>query len=556
MSVLEVRRKRRIRWGVWLPVLAVLTLALIACLLAVVSTLISEEEKTTSSGNTLVYGLTLNPSGIDPHYNRSAELGIPLYSVYDTLIYRHPQTREFVEGLAQRWEISPDGLTYTFYLRQDVKFHDGTAFDANAVGVTFDRIVNQQYPDWRPGKALDLIGPFYNGYKIVDDFTFQIFLTAPYAPLLDALSQPYWGIASPTVLANWSVDTYQWHQVGTGPYKLVEVIPGDRIILERNKDYAWGPIFYAPQSDRSIDRIEFRFFDKDPASRRIALEAGDVDIVGELPPTDAETLLSDQEIQIFKQAIPGQPLQFYFNTSRPLVNDQRFRQALLHATNRAAIVDTVFFRDLSPVAYGPLAAASPYYNSAVAEMYPNNLQRTRELFGQIGLVDSDDDGILEFNTQPVKLKIAIGNWGFLPEVAALIQSQWREIGIEVEINQVAGFTALQEVATSGDYDLLSFEDFGLDPNILNPAYLSISPTNYTHYVDAELDGWLTQALSVDETTRVTLYNQIQQRIMDQALILPIRDYVNLIGWSARLEGLIFTGQGWWPLLNNVQVKAE
>ncbi|KAB2860619.1 MAG: hypothetical protein F9K46_09665, partial [Anaerolineae bacterium] len=378
MSVLEVRRKRRIRWGVWLPVLAVVTLALIACLLAVVSTLISEEEKTTSSGNTLVYGLTLNPSGIDPHYNRSAELGIPLYSVYDTLIYRHPQTREFVEGLAERWEISPDGLTYTFYLRQNVKFHDGTAFDANAVGVTFDRIVNQQYPDWRPGKALDLIGPFYNGYKIVDDFTFQIFLTAPYSPLLDALSQPYWGIASPTALANWSVDTYQWHQVGTGPYKLVEVIPGDRIILERNEDYTWGPIFYAPQSDRSIDRVEFRFFDKDPASRRIALEAGDVDIVGELPPTDAEALLSDQEIQIFEQAIPGQPLQFYFNTSRPLVNDQRFRQALLHATNRAAIVDTVFFRDLSPVAYGPLAAVSPYYNPAVAEMYPNNLQRTRE----------------------------------------------------------------------------------------------------------------------------------------------------------------------------------
>jgi peptide/nickel transport system substrate-binding protein len=456
--------------------------------------------------------------------------------------------------LAENWEVSPDGMTYTFYLKENVTFHDDTPFDADAVAVTFDRITNPNYPGWRPGKSLDLLGPSFASYTIIDDYTFQISLSASYVPLLDALSQPYWGIASPTALANTTTDTYQWHQVGTGPYRLVEVIPGDRIVLERNEDYAWGPVFYAPPNERSIKRIVFRFFD-DAATRRIALEAGDVDIIGELPPTDAEALLGEREFQIYEQPIPGQPLQYYFNTTRPLVSNQQFRQALLHATQRDAIVDAVFFRDLSPVAYGPLAANSPYYNPAVQEMYPYNPQRAREIFGIIGLTEGEN-GMLEFNGNPIKLKIVIAGWSFLPEVTALLQNQWREIGIDSEILQVAGLPALQEAATAGDYDLITFQDYGLDPVILNSAFHTEGFFNWSNYSDAELDGWLIQALAVDEANRVILYNQIQQRIMDQAIIVPIRDQVNLIGWTDELEGLIFSGQGWWPLLTNLQVKSD
>ncbi len=82
------------------------------------------------SGNRIIYGLTLQPSGFDPHIHASSELGIPLRSVYDTLVYRDPTTGEFVAGLASSWTVSADGLSYTFSLKQNVKFHDGTMFNA------------------------------------------------------------------------------------------------------------------------------------------------------------------------------------------------------------------------------------------------------------------------------------------------------------------------------------------------------------------------------------------------------------------------------------------
>ena len=92
--------------------------------------------------NHIIYGLTLQPSSFDPQIGSSSELGIPLRSVYDTLVYRDPQTLEFVPGLATSWTISPDGLTYTFALRQGVTFHDGTPFNAQAVAANLDRITN------------------------------------------------------------------------------------------------------------------------------------------------------------------------------------------------------------------------------------------------------------------------------------------------------------------------------------------------------------------------------------------------------------------------------
>jgi peptide/nickel transport system substrate-binding protein len=552
VGLLEVRRKRRVRWGVWLPVLAIICLASTACGLAVLSTWLSEEDSTEDAG--LVYGLTLLPSGFDPHYNSSAELGIPLFSVYDTLIYRHPQTFAFEPGLAERWEVSPDGTIYTFYLKRNVQFHDGTPFNANAVGVTFDRVTNETMPGYRFGKARALLGPFYQGYAIIDDYTFQLQLTTPYAPLLDALSQPYWGIASPTALANTSPETYQWNQVGTGPYRMVKVVPGDRLILERNRDYVWEPPFYAALSDQSIDRITFRFF-VEPATRRLALEAGDVSIVGELPPTDAEFLLGNQQFQLYKQPIPGQPLQFYFNTGKWPTDDVRVRQAVLFATNREAIVDAVFFRDFSPTAYGPLAAVTPFYDPAMRDLYVHNTQQARGLFLNAGFEDTDQDGILDQSGNPLKLKVVIAGWGFLPEVAQLLESQWREIGLEVEIMQVADFPTLREVAESGDYNLIAYNDFGTDPSLLNAYYLSDGANNWTGYGESELDTWLLQAVqTTDDDARARLYSLVQRRIMERALILPIRDYVNLVGWTNQLDGLIFTAQGWWPLLANLQER--
>jgi peptide/nickel transport system substrate-binding protein len=524
--------------------LAILCLGSAAVLVVLLRGDLDDEDE----GNRIVYGLTLNPSGLDPHIHISSELGIPFFSVYDTLVYRHPQTMDFVPGLAERWEMAPDGLTWTFTLRQGVTFHDGTPFNAQAVAANLDRITN---PELASGKALALLGP-YTGYTIVDDTTIALHLAEPFAPLLDGLSQVYLGMASPAALREHSKNTYQWHQVGTGPYRLEEVVPGDHITLRRNDDYAWGPVFYAEANSQSVDTIEFRFFE-DAATRSLALESGEVQMIGELLPTDVELLLGNTQVRVFRVPISGLPQQFFFNLKRAPTNELAVRQALLYATNRTEIADAVF-QGQSPPAYGPLTAVTPFYDPAMETLYPFDPALARSLLQGAGFGDSDGDGVWDRDGEALRLTMVFAPWNQTPEVAQLVQSEWRDIGVEVELIRVPDFPTLRRHALEGDFDLIAFYDFGVDASLLNRFYLTDGASNWSGFSDPELDGWLHEAVrQVDTQTRAALYSLAQQRIMEQAVVLPIRDYVNINGTAARLDGVIFSAQGWWPLLRNLQL---
>lgn len=536
------------RFPLSVAVLGVLVLGLCLAIAVVALFALRDDEGNTDAGNRIVYGLTLNPSGFDPHIHVSNELGIPFFSVYDTLVYRHPQTMDFVPGLAERWEMSADGLNWTFTLKQGVKFHDGTPFNAAAVAANLDRITD---PELGSGKARALLGP-YAGHTIVDEYTITLHFSEPYAPLLDGLSQVYLGMASPKALQEYSKNTYQWHQVGTGPYMLKEIVPGDHIILQRNPDYAWGPVFYAAATAQSVDTVEFRFYE-DPATRSLALESGEVQVIGELLPTDAELLLGNTQLRIFRVPIAGLPQQFFFNLNRAPTDDVAVRKALLHATNRTAIVDAVF-QGQSPVAYGPLTSVTPFYDPAVETLYPFDPAFAQSLLQGAGWGDSDGDGIWDKDGEPLRLTMVFASWNQTPEVAQLIQSQWRDIGIEVELIRVPDFPTLRDYAQRGDFNLIAFYDFGVDASLLNRFYMSGASGNWSGLSDPELDGWLQEAVrQVDPQARAGLYMSAQQRIMEQAVVLPIREYVNLVGTTARLDGVIFSAQGWWPLLRNLQL---
>ncbi|MFQ3534949.1 MAG: ABC transporter substrate-binding protein [Aggregatilineales bacterium] len=499
----------------------------------------------------IVYGLTLLPSGFDPHINASAELGIPLRSVYDTLLYRDPITKTFVPGLAERWEISPDGLVYTFYLRRGVRFHDGEPFNALAVAVNLDRITA---PETRSQKAAFLLGSFER-YIVVDEYTIQLVLKAPFAPLLDSLSQVYLGIASPKALREYGNDLYQLHQVGTGPYQMVEFIPGDYILLRRNPIYRWGPPFYQTDNPSPVEEIEFRFF-TDPATRAPALESGSVDIIGELPPLDALAVARRDDITLIPQPIPGMPLQFFFNTSKAPTDRLEVRRAVITATDRVAIIDSVF-QQLSPVAYGPLTAVTPFYEPQIKQYYPYNREVARQTLTELGYRDNDSDGILDLNGAPLRLIVIVPTWGYAPQVAQRLQSQWRDQGIAAELRQVPNLAGLLAAVQSGDYHLVAFNDFGADPSLLNNFYLSEARNNFMRVSNANLDQWLQQAVQTDDPAqRQNFYTGIQGLIMDQALVLPIRDYVNLNAHSKRVSGLAFDAYGWFPLLANLTFNGE
>lgn len=496
----------------------------------------------------LIYGLTLAPSGIDPHVNASSELGIPLTSVYDTLVFQDPATGAFVPGLAERWEIAEDDLSYTFYLRRDVTFHDGTPFNAEAVRVNLERIVN---PETASQKAVFMLGP-YERTEVVDEYTVRVVLRRPYAPLLDALSQVYLGMASPAALERWGAD-YQFHQVGSGPFKFVEYVPNDHLTLERNLDYTRGPAFLENPGPAYLDQIEFRFL-VDAATRAPALETGEVHVMGEVPPRDAVRLDEREDFVLHAVPIPGQPAEFFLNTQLPPLDDLRVRQALLFATDRESIVQTIF-GDTSPVADGPLSAVTGGYNPEVHEMYDHDPDRAATLLDEAGWRDSDDDGKRDKDGAPLQLTMALGGWGFNPDMAQVLQAQWAKVGIELNA-EVLPYPALLAAGQGSSHHLVGFNLFGRDPNLLWTFYHSLGGFNFSHVADPVLDGWLDQAAAITGPERDLLYAQIQRRVMEQALVLPVRDYVNLNVARAEVRGLRFDAQGWFPWLVDVSLDTQ
>jgi peptide/nickel transport system substrate-binding protein len=494
-------------------------------------------------GGRIVYGLTLAPSGIDPHINASSELGIPLTSVYDTLVYQDPKTGEFVPGLARQWEVSEDGRVYTFYLRRGVKFHDGTPFNAEAVRFNLERITN---PDLASQKARFMLGP-YERTEVVDEYTVRIVLKEPFAPLLDSLSQVYLAMASPTAVQKWG-NEYQLHQVGTGPFVFVEYIPGARLLLRRNPDYAWGPPVYQHKTAQ-LEEIEFRFF-TDPATRSPALESGEADVMGEIPPQDAARLRGNPDFRIEPVAIPGVSLMLFMNTNRPPLDDLRVRQAILFGTDRRAIISAVF-RDTSPMACGPLTAVTFGYNPRVCEFYPYNPDQAAALLEEAGWKDTDGDGVRDKAGQSLTLDFYLMGWGYLPEIGSLITDQWARLGVRVNSQKVSYPEALA-IAKESRHHLMPFSLSSSDPDIMSRFFHSQGGFNWSKVNDPEMDGWLEEAARLsDRDRRADLYSKVQFRVMENALVIPIRDYVNLNGVNNRVQGLRFDAQGWFPWLIDV-----
>jgi len=494
-------------------------------------------------GGRLVYGLTLPPSGIDPHVNASSELGIPLTSVYDTLVWQDLDG-QFVPGLAEAWTISDDGLIYTFRLRRGVKFHDGTPFNASAVKFNLDRIVD---PQTKSQKAVFMLGP-YDHAEVVDEHTVKVYLKEPFAPFLDSLSQVYLGMASPAAVEKWGLD-YQMHQVGTGPFMMQDYVPQDHLTLVRNPNYNWAPAIFSHQGPAFLEEIEFRFF-VEPATRALALESGDAHVMGEIPPQDAQRLSDVPAFKLIPVALPGTSLQVFMNTERAPTDDLRVRQALIFATDREAIVAAIF-KTLSPVAHGPLNAVTMGHDENLSELYRYDPGLAASLLQAAGWVDADGDGVREKDGQLLTVEAYLMGWGFMPEVAQLLQAQFKAIGVDME-SQLVAYPAALEAAREGKHNLIPFTLSSSDPDILRSFFHSSGGFNWAKVQNPGLDGLLTEAArTLDPARRNELYAEAQQIIMTEALIIPIRDYVNLNAASARVQGLRYDLRGWFPWLYDV-----
>ena len=492
----------------------------------------------------LRYGVSADIAILDPHLAESWEAGIVLRQIFDTLVYRATDSHEFVPGLASDWQASPDGLQYTFTLRSDLNFHDGNPFNAAAVAANIERIFDPALPQ---SFARELLGPLTQ-YEILGDYSLRLTLASPFPALLDGLAQPFLGIASPVALESFNALRHQFHLAGTGPFQLAEYLPGERVVLRRYDEYRVNPAIFAERDGAEIDRIEFHIM-RGQSSDALHELGQSLDVVDNLRPSDAQNLASNSRVQLLPTQIPGTTVQFLFNTRKEHVGRREVRLALLLATNRVAIVDQVYL-NFSPVAWAPLAESTGYSHTGYVNRYEFDLDAAQALLRSAGYADGDGDGILEYEDAPLRLSIVVPPWGGLPAVAAMLQRQWRAIGIDLRIEPVPGAARLASLIESGQHDLLPVEVYGIDPLSLNSVFLDSGRYALSRAHEAQLNDLLVSAMQqADQELRRSQVYTIQSLIMDEVLILPIREAVRLTAARADLAGLRFDAYGFYPLLH-------
>lgn len=494
----------------------------------------------------LRYGMSADFAVLDPHSADLPEAGAIFRQIYDTLVYRDSASHEFVPGLASSWDISSDGLVYTFSLRQDVAFHDGERFNAAAVARNLERIYD---PEQSASRARDLLGPV-SQYEVVDAYTLRLRLASAYPALLDGLAQPWLGIASPRALDAYGPLRYQFHQAGTGPFVLESYTPGEAIWLRRYSEYRVNPSMYAPLVGSEIQRVQIALGSRQFDDVLAAL--GDsLDVLADIPPAAAQNIAGNSRVRVLPVSIPALASALLINTRRPPLDDGNLRRALLLATDRAAISKQITF-NYSPIAWAPLSASTGFSHIGYVGSFAHDLAAARELIAAAGFADSDGDGIVEREGSPLMLRMVVPPGDQLPQIADYLRGAWRLAGIDLRLEPVPGKSRLIELALSGEYDLLPVDAAGIDPALLGQVFAGDSPYAASRAPQPRLGQLLAQAeRENDPKLRRERYYELQALLMNETLLLPLLEPLRLTATRAEVTNLRFDAYGLYPLLHNV-----
>jgi peptide/nickel transport system substrate-binding protein len=499
-------------------------------------------------GGTLTYGLGFDVDGtLDPgvtHFDSTIRITL---NICEPLVWM-PSASEIVPGLAESWDVSPDGLEYTFKLKQGVTFHDGTPFNAEAVQFTFDRVVEADKiaaggvtPDPNQvivaGQAHDQIGT-YDHSEIIDDHTIKMVLSQPFSPFLTGLNG-YLGIVSPTAVQEMGLAEFARAPVGTGPFMFKEWVEGDHITIARNPDYNWGSSYFQHQGPAYLDEIVYKVI-PDPAVRTGTLISGETQYIDELDPLQREDMESGGEIEIIRQGQPGSGWIVLMNLSRPErpVADLKVRQALHYAVDKNAFNEAVFAGTNEPAA-SPLMKVTFGYEPKTEELYAFDKAKAEALLDEAGWVKGGD--VREKNGQKLELYWPIIDRPRDNAMATFLQGAWREVGVDVMIDPMERGAFTQTWLEENNYDF-SFLWFSYaDPDVLRTIFYSknVGAFNRAQYIDAEVDKMLEDAAaSGDPEVRTELYSKIQLKVLEDAVVIPLADSITYNAKQTNLKGEI------------------
>lgn len=364
---------------------------------------------------TLTIADALQPSSLDIATEYEAAAMAVNRVVYERLVKYSANGTDIEPELATSWTVSTDGLQYTFKLREGVKFHDGTPFNSAAVKASFERVLAiNQGPAW--------MFSMIDSINCPDDNTVTFVLKQPFSAFLAVLAN-IWGtgIVSPDAVTKNTVDNdnatayMQDHMVGTGPYKLVEWVHGDHITLERNTDY-WGG--WPEKDGKIIDRVVIKFI-TEPATQRLQLEKGDIDVAMNISVDDLAAVSKEEGISLVEQpSMMGTYIRF--NTAKAPCDNVKFREAIRYAIDYDGIINNIL-KGHAVEMQGPAAIGLPGHDDSLP-VFKQDMEKAKQLLAESGVATPVTlQYVYETGQEDRRM------------VGELIQSNLAELGITVNI---------------------------------------------------------------------------------------------------------------------------
>ncbi|GAA4715249.1 ABC transporter substrate-binding protein [Phytohabitans rumicis] len=407
------------------PLAALASTALLA-LTACGSTSVGAAGGTPKTGGTIIYGHVQEPPCIFGGWIQQAYISRQVLDGLVTLA----EDGSIKPWLATQWSVSPDGTTYTFTLKDGVKFTDGTPVDAEAIAWNFDYWENQG----GNGTAKVSIDPYYKSAKAVDATHVEISLNKPYPPFLTLITQGYFGIQSPTAFKARTEKENCEKPIGSGGFIVKEWKHGEEVVLTKNPDYTSWPATAKHEGPAIVDEVRWKFV-ADGVSRYASLSTGESHVVYEVPTVSWKD--AESRYQTIRYITPGKPVSFYINTKVGPFTDKLVRQAFAYGADRKAAVEAGFHGVIPYEGNPAVSQATPGYDAEVAKAYAYDPAKAGQLLDQAGWTGKNADGIRTKDGKALTIKLVYGA-GFIftqegATVLQVLQEQWKQVGIGVEL---------------------------------------------------------------------------------------------------------------------------
>ena len=433
----------------FLVVFAALLVLVLAAACAPVASPAMEEATGADSmmGGTLRIALPSDVTSLDLHKTSRGDDALVVGQWFNATLVTQNADGEYIPYLAESWEFSDDGLMWTFHLRDDVMFHNGDPVTAHDFVWTYERALDPDLASPGTGRRL-------NGmtFEAPDDYTLVFNFPAPAISLLQFVNWGYMAPMSQRAVEELGAE-YELNPVGTGPYKVVEVRPGEGVAMERWDDYNWGPEFFdgANTGPYNFDRIEFSILPEE-ATRIAALESGDIDYVNGISNPLDVAILEAAGVTV-QQAPFGQVRMIYIQNNVPPFDDARVRQALNYSVNREEITQIVT-DGADKISRGPISPGMLGYDPAIEEQcgYHFDLDRAKELMQEAGYTYGDDGMLITPAGEPFSLTLIGEPVDSGTAYMEVLQSMWRELGLDITLESTEP-SILYPRLTERDYQM-------------------------------------------------------------------------------------------------------